>query len=164
MKLDVFSINRERGLAFQVMCKNVSAFQNTFQCTTESQIIPHPWSAVYVTSSLMGLLPDTQKCMLCMRRECRECLPRNYGLAIPTCITARAWRTPGSLSSVFLWSGWILGACATRNFAYLVRGPRSETLLNHKLEIVYLLHTNWSTAIVKYIWSDFMGTWFTIKN
>ena len=28
-----------------------------------------------------------------MRRECRERFPRHRGLAIPTCITARAWRT-----------------------------------------------------------------------
>ena len=28
-----------------------------------------------------------------MRRECRERFPRQRGLAIPTCITARAWRT-----------------------------------------------------------------------
>ena len=28
-----------------------------------------------------------------MHRECRERFPRQRGLAIPTCITARAWRT-----------------------------------------------------------------------
>ena len=27
-----------------------------------------------------------------MRRECRERFPRRRGLAIPTCIMARAWR------------------------------------------------------------------------
>ena len=43
------------------------------------------WSVSY---HFMGLLPDKQNCMLRMRRECRE--PR---LMIPTCITARAWRT-----------------------------------------------------------------------
>ena len=41
----------------------------------------------------MGLLPDTQNCLLRMRRECRERLPRQRQLAIPTCIPARAWRT-----------------------------------------------------------------------
>ena len=30
---------------------------------------------------------------LWVRRECRERFPRHRGLAIPTCITARAWRT-----------------------------------------------------------------------
>ena len=38
----------------------------------------------------MGLLPDTKNCGLRMRRER---FPRPCGLAIPTCITARAWRT-----------------------------------------------------------------------
>ena len=38
----------------------------------------------------MGLLPDKQHCGLRMRRECRERFPRHRGLAIPTCITARA--------------------------------------------------------------------------
>ena len=41
----------------------------------------------------MGLLPDTKNCWLRMRRECRERFPRHLGLVIPTCITARAWRT-----------------------------------------------------------------------
>ena len=38
-------------------------------------------------------LPDTKNCSLRMRREYRECFRRHRGLAIPTCITARAWRT-----------------------------------------------------------------------
>ena len=39
------------------------------------------------------------------------------------------WCVPGSLTSVMLWSRWprnvpgILGVCATRNYAYVVRGP-----------------------------------------
>ena len=46
-----------------------------------------------------------------MRWKCRERFPRHHGLAIATCITARAWRTgrdsiPGSLASGFLWSRW----------------------------------------------------------
>ena len=41
----------------------------------------------------MGLSPDTQNCWLRMRRECRERFPCYCGLAIPICITARAWRT-----------------------------------------------------------------------
>ena len=32
--------------------------------------------------------------------------PRHRELAIPTCIMARAWRMPGSLTSGFLWSRW----------------------------------------------------------
>ena len=54
----------------------------------------------------MGLLPDTENCEVRMRRECRERFPRHRSLAIPTCITASAWRMPGSLTSGFLWSLW----------------------------------------------------------
>ena len=42
-------------------------------------------------SSGMGLLPDTQNCGLRMRSECRKGFTRHRGLAILTCITARAW-------------------------------------------------------------------------
>ena len=59
------------------------------------------------------------------------------GLAIPTCITERAWRTYRDACRdrklvVFFEIGGgenvpgIHGACATRNFAYLVRGPLCE--------------------------------------
>ena len=69
-----------------------------------------------------------------MRQECRERFPRHNGLAIPTCITARAWRTSRYacrdrwLEISFEVGGGgnvpgIPGACATRNFTYLVRGP-----------------------------------------
>ena len=69
-----------------------------------------------------------------MRRECRERFSRHRGLAIPICITARAWRTCRDacqdrwLAISFEIGGrenvpGIPGACATRNFAYLVRGP-----------------------------------------
>ena len=82
----------------------------------------------------MGLLPDTQNCGLRMRRECREHFPHHRGLAIPTCITARASRTCRDacwyryLAVSFEVGGGenvpgIPGACATRKFADLVRGP-----------------------------------------
>ena len=50
-------------------------------------------------------------------------LPRHRGLTIPTCITAHTW-----LAVSFEVGGGenvpgIPGACATRNFMYLVRGP-----------------------------------------
>ena len=45
-----------------------------------------------------------------MRRECRERFSGDRGLAIPTCIRARAsrvpWCIPGSLTSSCLWSRW----------------------------------------------------------
>ena len=79
-----------------------------------------------------------------MRRECRERFPRHRlrrikekrQLAIPTCITARAWRTAGTcvthvpccMSGTLTRCGGenvpgITGACVTLNFTYLVRGP-----------------------------------------
>ena len=82
----------------------------------------------------MGLLTDSQNCVLRMRRERRERFPRHRGLAIPTCTTARAWRTCCDACrdrelAVSLEVGGgenvpgIPSVCATRNFAYLVRGP-----------------------------------------
>ena len=62
-----------------------------------------------------------------MRRKYRERFPRHPGLANPPCITVRAVMHVGMLTS----SGGggenvpgIPGARTTRNFAYLVRGPR----------------------------------------
>ena len=46
-----------------------------------------------------------------------------------TCVTHVPWCMSGSLTSGFLWSRWrgkrsrYPGACATRTFTYLVRGP-----------------------------------------
>ena len=85
-------------------------------------------------SLAMSLLPDTQNCGLRMHRECRERFPRHRELVIPTCITARAWRTCRDACrdqqlAVLLEIGGeenvpgIPGACAARNFPYLVRGP-----------------------------------------
>ena len=82
----------------------------------------------------LGLLSDTQNCVLRMRRECRERFPRhrfqgkwlvNYpGMRHRTCVTHVPWCMSGSLTrgggeNVLS----ILGACAARTFAYLVRGP-----------------------------------------
>ena len=82
----------------------------------------------------MGLLPDTQNCGLCMRRECRECFPRHRhqrkpivsdpGMHHGTCVTHVSWCMSGSLSC----GGGenvpgIPSACTTHNLMYLVRGP-----------------------------------------
>ena len=82
----------------------------------------------------MGLLPDAQNFALSMGRECRERFPRRRlqrkplvcdpGMHHGTCFTHVPWCMSGSLTS----GGeenvpGIPGACATRNFAYLVRGP-----------------------------------------
>ena len=82
----------------------------------------------------MGLLSDTQNCGFRMRWECRERFPRHRWLAIPTCITARAWSTcrdacrDRQLAVSFEVCGGenvssIPGASATRHFGYPVRGP-----------------------------------------
>ena len=53
-----------------------------------------------------------------------------------TCVTHVPWCMQGSLISGFLWRWWhgipggIPGACAARNFAYLVRGPWHVTFAN----------------------------------
>ena len=63
--------------------------------------------------------------------------PHHRGLAIPTCITARAWRTcrdacrDRQLAVSFKVGGGenvpgIPGACATRNFTHLARGPCTD--------------------------------------
>ena len=82
----------------------------------------------------MGLLPDTLNWGLRMRRECRERFPRHRLQSKPlvsdpsmhhgTCVTHVPWCMSGSLTS----GGGenapgIPSACATRNFAYRVRGP-----------------------------------------
>ena len=86
----------------------------------------------------IGLLPDTQNCGLRMCRECRERFPRHRlqrkplvsdpGMHHGTCVTHVPWCMSGSLTR----GGGehvpgIPGACASRNFAYLVRSPCTET-------------------------------------
>ena len=69
-----------------------------------------------------------------MRWECRERFSRPPRVSKPdmhhgTCIMYIPWCMPRSLISGFLWSRWreyvpgITGACANRNFTYLVRSP-----------------------------------------
>ena len=82
----------------------------------------------------MGLLPDMQNCRLPMHQECRERFPRHRlqrnplvsdpGMPHDTCVMHVPWCMSGLLTR----GGGenvpgIPGACATRNFAYLVRGP-----------------------------------------
>ena len=85
----------------------------------------------------MGLLPDAHNCGLRMRRECREHFPRHRLQRKPlvsdpamhhsTCVAHVPWCMSGSLAR----GGGenvlgIPGACATRNFTYLARGPLFE--------------------------------------
>ena len=88
---------------------------------------------------VMGLLPDTQNCGLCMRWECRERfhhhrLQRKPLVSDPgshhgTCVTHVPWCMSGSLTR----GGGenvpgIPGACATHNFVCLIRGPCKTVL------------------------------------
>ena len=89
-------------------------------------------------NSLMGLLPDTFNWRMRMRRECRKRFPHHWlkkskplindpGMQHGTCVTHVPWCMSGSLTS----GNWenvpgIPGACATRNFTYLARGPFSK--------------------------------------
>ena len=82
----------------------------------------------------MTLLPDTKTCGLRMHQECRERFPRHRlqrkplvsdpGMHHDTCVTHVSW-----CMSVALTRGGgenvpgISGACPTRNFTYLARGP-----------------------------------------
>ena len=75
----------------------------------------------------MGLLPDAHNCWLRMLRECRECFPRRWlqrkklvgaaGMHVPWCISGSINHGNGENAPC------IPGACAIRNFSYLVRGP-----------------------------------------
>ena len=65
-----------------------------------------------------------------------------------TCVTHVPWCMPGSLTRGFLWSWWrenipgIPGACATRNFTYVVRGPWSQSSWVQSNLGVNFWHTN----------------------
>ena len=86
-----------------------------------------------VRQSPMNLLPDTQNCGLRMRRECRERFPRlrlqKKLLASDPDMHHGTWRTCRDACR----DRWpavagenvpgIPGACATRYFTYLARGP-----------------------------------------
>ena len=89
-------------------------------------------------SSKMGLLPDTQNCGLRMRLRRfprhqlqRKALVSDPGMHHGTCVTHVPCCMSGSPTRGFGENvPGIPGACATRNFAYLVRGP-CRHLWNH---------------------------------
>ena len=82
---------------------------------------------------VMGLLPDTQYCVLRMRRECRERFPRHRlqrktlvsdpDMHHGACVTHEPWCMSGSLSPGCEGNVPVIpGACKTRIFPYLSRG------------------------------------------
>ena len=79
-------------IAFRVV--NKSTFKSQKSMETNDATKQNKWQQNHKhLRSGMGLLPDTYNCVLRVRQEYRERFPRHRGLAIPTCITARAWRT-----------------------------------------------------------------------
>ena len=98
-----------------------------------SAILLNPWCDGNCPTDL---LPDTQNCWLRMRRECRERFPRHQlqrkppvsdpGMHHDTCVTHVPWCRSGSLTR----GGGenVAGACATRNFTDLARGPCDNML------------------------------------
>ena len=107
----------------------------------------------------MGLLPDTYDFGLRMRRECRKRFPRHRLVSDPgihhgTCVTHVPWCISWSLTRV---GGenvpGIPGACATRNFTYLARGPGHIHNGVDKIVTVMTINITISTAKAeKYIW------------
>ena len=99
------------------------------------------WS---VKNPRMGLLPDTQTCVLRMRRECRERFPRPLAQRKPlvsdpymhhgTCVMHVPWCMSGLLTRG---DGenvpGIPGTFATCNCTYLVRGPWGQMNLMSSL-------------------------------
>ena len=97
-----------------------------------------------------------------MRRDCRERFPRDQlqgktqvsdpGMHHGTCVTHVSWCMPGSL---FCGGGenvpGIPGACATRNFTYLVRGPCTVCIyrwLSARLQYLQCVTTKPSICLV----------------
>ena len=120
-----------------------------------------------VKTGSKGLLPDMQNCGLRMRRECRERFPRHRLQRKPlvsdpamyhdTCVTHVPWCISG-----FLTRGGgenvraIPGACATRNFTYLVRGPLKQETPRSWLDctwtVSYKHDKNLSWLERKHVW------------
>ena len=75
----------------------------------------------------MSLLPDSQNCGLRMHRECRGRFPRPRLQRKPLVSDPGVPHVPGCMSGLLTSVGGenvpgITGACATRNFTYLLRG------------------------------------------
>ena len=97
-------------------------------------------------SSLMGLLPDTSNCGLCMRRECRERFPRRRiqrkprvsdpGMHYGTCVTHVPWCMSGSLYPQW-WGKRSRHSrrMRIRNLTYLARGLCYDSKCIHVINL-----------------------------
>ena len=110
---------------------------NGFSYMSVTKALPEPMLHLFQWASFQ--ISKIAGCLCAW--ECSERFPRNRGLAMPTCITARTWRTcrdacrDRQLAVSFEVGGGenvpgIPGACATSNFTYLVRGPWRQRNLN----------------------------------
>ena len=110
-----------------------------------------------------GLFPDTQNCGLCVRWECRERFPRHRlqrkppvsdpGMHHGMCVMHVPWCMSGSLTC----GGGenipgIPGACTTRNFAYLVRGPWDDEWQTDSFMGLYMTVANHITCCLTFSW------------
>ena len=118
----------------------------------------------------MGLLPDTYNCGLRMRRECRERFPHHrlqrkplvsdHGIHHGTCMSGSLTR--GGRENV----PGIPGACATRTFTYLARGPLDALFrrLPKSIKSYWQSDKNVATAgNRKYIWHAYTF-WYDKHN
>ena len=111
--------------------------------------------------AFMGLLPDTLNCGLRMRRKCfprhrlqRKPLVSDPGMHHGTCVTHVPWCMSGSL---FSGGGenvpGIPGACATRNFTYLARGPWACLFIHVQILVFGMRY--FKTAASSFIYTPF---------
>ena len=88
---NVSSTAASRTHATEYYCNNIMKAKKCHPTDTMNGFIWGPMGqSVYLWH---GPLARYVKLRVRMRRECRERFPRHRRWAIPTCITARAWRT-----------------------------------------------------------------------
>ena len=104
--------------------------------------------------------------LLGMRRECRERFPCHRGLAIPTCITTRAWRTCRDACrdrslAVFIWSRWqgkrSRHSRSMRNPPFYVSGKK---LMGAMVAVKFWVSVTYS---VKIVICQFLVILFTLR-
>ena len=113
---------------------------------------------------IMGLLPDTGNCGLRMHWECRERFPRHRlqrkplvsGMHHGTCVS----HVPSCMSGSLTRGGGenvpgIPGACATRNFTYLVWGPL-ENQNTHKITNFALILKDSSICTISIFFTKYL--------
>ena len=128
-------------LAFAFFWQTVVA--GNHQLRTSWETIVH---SSFILSTLprlyRSLIPNRQNCVLRIRLECRERFPRHRLQTKPLVSDPDMHHVPWCMSRSLTIGGGenvhgIPSACATRNFAYLARGPW-VTLLTHPGRIMFM--------------------------